>query len=559
MEHKKIVAEKVLFKKLFSEDFWFVIPEYQRSYVWQSDNINELMDDLKYAFKNQPNGEYFLGSIVLRKTNEEKFNEYEVLDGQQRLTTFLLMMSVLRDKSDNIKVKNSTQKAIYQEEDDIQDIPERVRLTYKIRENTEEFFDNIVIADQGTKDDNSLDKYMHTDNKSVSNMAKAIKTMEQNLNEAEDIKGFTRFVLNNALFIYVATDNMQDAFRLFTILNNRGIPLTAADILKSENISNIKLDRNKEKYARIWEGIEDDRCEGFDRFLQFIRTIIVKEKARLSILDEFEKKIYAVNKLKKGEETICLLKNYNDIYNKVIELENTEFSCTLKNLITVMKLGFHSEDWIPPVLTYYNKFGDDGFYDFVVKLDYKFAGDWISGYTPTVRQDAMNAIIKIIERSDKSMDVLSNKSIFEVDKEILKRYLDQELYRKRYTRYVLLKLEYLMGDNTAYIAGYNYLSIEHVLPQVVKNDSQWNKDFTDTEHKYWKDRLANLVLINSRKNAKLSNCDFIEKREKYLEKQMDVFHANKILLEKEMKWTPTILSNRQRDLINLWIANEVEN
>ena len=101
----EIKAEKKVIKSIFS-DFWFVIPEYQRSYVWDTDNIQDLLDDLWYAYKNKPNDEYFLGSLVLKKTEEKEFNEYEVLDGQQRLTTFFLLMAVLRDISNitiNIK------------------------------------------------------------------------------------------------------------------------------------------------------------------------------------------------------------------------------------------------------------------------------------------------------------------------------------------------------------------------------------------------------------------------------------------------------------------------
>ena len=93
----EIRSEKKAFLKLFSSDFWFSVPEYQRSYVWQTDNITELVEDLYYAFQNKPNQEYFLGSLVLKLTEEAEYPEYEVLDGQQRLTTFLMMMAVLRD------------------------------------------------------------------------------------------------------------------------------------------------------------------------------------------------------------------------------------------------------------------------------------------------------------------------------------------------------------------------------------------------------------------------------------------------------------------------------
>ena len=97
MANGSIEANKQILQKIFSPDFWFVIPEYQRPYVWQKDNIEELIEDLYYAFENKEDNEYFLGSLVLKNTNNQNFAEYEVLDGQQRLTTFFMMTAVLRD------------------------------------------------------------------------------------------------------------------------------------------------------------------------------------------------------------------------------------------------------------------------------------------------------------------------------------------------------------------------------------------------------------------------------------------------------------------------------
>ena len=97
MSSGAIDADKRVLQKIFSEDFWFVIPEYQRPYVWQKDNIEELIEDLYYAFENKEDNDYFLGSLVLKSTNNPNFNEYEVLDGQQRLTTVTILAKAIFD------------------------------------------------------------------------------------------------------------------------------------------------------------------------------------------------------------------------------------------------------------------------------------------------------------------------------------------------------------------------------------------------------------------------------------------------------------------------------
>lgn len=556
MTSGKIDANKEVLQKIFSQDFWFVIPEYQRSYVWQKDNVSELLDDLIFSFENKPENEYFLGSLVLKRKDNEEFSEYEVLDGQQRLTTFFMIIAVMRDILTDRDYKTTLQDMIYQKENKLKKIPSRQRITYEIRDNVEEFINDFIISEEGTLSEELNEKALE-ENISISNMAKAILTIRDILKEKDNLEEFAGFLLNNALFIYVSTDNTEDAFRLFTILNNRGIPLTSADIIKSSNIGKIK-DRNEaKKYAAIWEEIEGKYGEDFDRFLAFIRTILVKEKARANLLEEFEKNIYKKGKLEMGKETIKLLIKYDEIYSEIIDLENLHLSNEYKNLITIMKIGLPSEDWIPPLMYYYSKFKMQRLLEFLKKLEYKFAGDWICQQSPTYRIEAMNRILSAIERTDlKDLDnILNDKDLFEIDTEFYKQLIDGEVYKRRFGRYLLLKLEYLMGDNTVHLSGYKNISVEHVLPQNPDKDSKWTQGFTDEERNYWTHRIANLVLISMKKNSKLSNLDFEEKKERYLKQRIDAFHGNKVFIQQNVSWTAKVLGTRQKEIVDMLVKN----
>lgn len=393
MKENKIIAEKKELNFILS-DFWFLIPEYQRSYVWDTDNIQDLLDDLWFAFLNKPESEYFLGSLVLKKTTETKFNEFEVLDGQQRLTTFFILMSVLRDASNNQDLKDACQDRIFQKENKYKGIPERIRIEYKIRDNVDSFIKKHVLEKDGTIK-SEIKNLIDSKNVSISHMANAIETMKSFFKEKteKEIEDFGVFLGLKLIFIYVSTENREDAFRMFTILNNRGIPLTSADILKSTNIGEITDEKEREKYAEKWEEIEGELGDDFDRFLSFIRTILVKEKARLNLLDEFEENIYKKGLLKKGKETIDLINDYKNIYDSIIKLNSSDsLSNEYKNLLTIMDIGLPSGDWIPTILLYFNKFGNNRLYDFLKKVDYKFSSDWILQFTPTQRIDSMNAI-----------------------------------------------------------------------------------------------------------------------------------------------------------------------
>ncbi len=555
MSNGKIEASKAEFKEIFSEKFWFLIPEYQRSYVWESDNILELIEDLSYAFENKPDNDYFLGSLVLKRVENSEFPEYEVLDGQQRLTTFFIMMAVLRDLIEDKKYKKTIHEKIYQEEDFLEAIPERTRITYKIRDNVDEFIKTYLIAHNGTDNEEKLQEIKKGSNISLSHMANAILVLRKVLSEKENLAQFIGYIFKKALFIYVSTSNTEDAFRMFTILNDRGIPLTNADILKSQNIGALFNEKEIKKYAELWEDIEGKHGDGFDRFLQFIRTILVKEKARANLLEEFTEKVYKANVLNKGKDSFELIRKYNDIYEKVIDLQDNSLSNKFKNLLTIMKIGLRSEDWIPPLLHYFSKFEHYRLDEFLSILEYKFSGDWICGTTPTLRLDSMNSIIKKIDEVENADELFEDKEIFKIDKDELKSSINGNIYKKQFSKHLLLKLEYLMGDNTIHLSGYKYITVEHVLPQNPKNDSQWIEDFTLEERNYWTNRLANLVLISQKKNSSLSNLDFSEKKRRYLKSRIDAFNNNKIFIEQNSVWTVDVLKERQNNIIKILIDN----
>lgn len=133
----QISTNKITIKDTFAEDMWYSIPDYQRPYVWGSDQINSLLDDIAHAAKNTPYSQYFLGSLVLhcdnKRLNGTRYIENSVLDGQQRLTTLYMIHAVIRDITKNEKRKKSCAETIYQEGDSDDGIPERLRLEFAIR------------------------------------------------------------------------------------------------------------------------------------------------------------------------------------------------------------------------------------------------------------------------------------------------------------------------------------------------------------------------------------------------------------------------------------------
>ena len=190
-------------------------------------------------------------------------------------------------------------------------------------------------------------------------------------------------------------------------MNDRGVKLSNSDILKAQNLQNVP-DAERIKYGIKWEELESELRDDFDRFLSFIRTIVVKEKARFNVLQEFEDKIYNPKEkdkssgiikpalLKKGKETFDLIEKYYKHYDQLFENDNHNFTngFEFNNLLVVLKTTLPSTDWIPPLLSYFNKFNSKRIYVFLLLLDKKFSGDWVGQLSPTERNENMNSILK---------------------------------------------------------------------------------------------------------------------------------------------------------------------
>jgi uncharacterized protein with ParB-like and HNH nuclease domain len=581
---KQIESGKMFIQNVFgnynNHEMWYKIPEYQRPYVWEDDQIIALLEDVSSAQQFTQDSEYFLGSIVFHSklSKNEQYRDNELLDGQQRLTTLYMLMAVIRDLSNDEDLKKTCRDAIFQKENKFKGIPERMRLTFDIREEVQDFAEEFIKIDDSTKRKDHLTNIVSTSQDiNIKNMAKAIITMREWFlkNESIDVEDFFIHLMNNVLLIFVSSQELDDAFRLFTVLNDRGVKLRNSDILKAENLKFVTDDLRRKNYAVFWEELEGELQEDFDQFLSYIRTILVKDKARLSLLKEFEQNIYNPKEylretkqsipkaplLKKGMETFEYIKRYKKHYDFIFNNTNTSIGNTFEfeNLIALLQDNSIADIWIPPLLSFRESFGDTQIFNFLKKLDNKFSADLISGESPTARIEFMNNIIKEIEivknkaeiNDDEKIKILLNSKIFNFNSvSFLNEIETGQIYKRKFARYILLKLDYLNSGNTQKWNTPSKISIEHVLPQRPAPNSQWNKDFTSENHAEWINKLGNLVLISRAKNSSLSNLDYIDKKKKYFNTTMDVF-PNSLKMIQNNHWDLTTLDTNHKRVVQL--------
>ena len=566
---QKIDSDKLLVRDVFSK--WFRIPEYQRPYVWDKDQVIELLDDVMQARTSNPDSQYFLGSMVLRKNSKEdgttKYEEYDLLDGQQRLTTLFLITAVVRDltpKTNTSRLK-TCHETIYQMANPDDNIPERLRIVFDIREQVKEFIHEFVKEESGTTKEEELKLKIANSEEDISirNMSKAILNIREFFT-TNSIDDFFPYLRSNVLMIYVSADELEDAFRLFTVMNSRGIKLRNSDILKADNLGKIKDNTKRLECAKKWEDTESYFAEDFDAFLSHLRTILVKQKAAVSLLKEFEDNIYnptiydRTNKTKtklpallnKGEDTFKFVDKYKRHYEQLFENENYDLTSSfeLYNYLTLMRKGFEADLWIAPLLRFYDKFKTNKLINFVKSLDNKFANDWLVGFTPTTRIENVNAIIQAIDDAKTSSEVLQNTCLLLDNKDLIDT-LEGSIYGRRAARYVLLKLDLLYHGHTTKLEMPETISIEHILPQNPYNGSQWKIEFTEDERLEWTNSLGNLVLISRRKNSAQGNKEYADKKDKYFKNNVELFSNSVRIYNQYSTWTLADLTKNHKEVL----------
>ena len=565
----EIKCEKKVIREIFN--MWYCIPDYQRAYVWDTDQVRDLLDDTISACRENKEAQYFLGSMVLKinekSENNVSYTEYELLDGQQRITTVFLILACMRDMlTDYPQYQNSLAGFVYQAEDAILQQPERMRIIFNIRSDVRDFVNEHIKPLHGTCDDALLKEKMQAKdvNISIRNMANAMLVAHEFLEENKsEIIGYLSYFLNKVLMIYVATEELQDAFQLFTVLNNRGVKLSSSDILKAENLKELSA-ADRTFWATRWEEMETYFGEDFDKFLSHIRTILVKKKQTTTLLKEFDEFVYSNQEydrtqkkyvprtpiLRRGRDTFELLYSYYHTYQEVFDTDHSVVTgdYEITNYLKLMETGFGADYWIAPVLDYYRKYRRRSFVAFLKALDRKLSADWITAATPTVRMENVNAILREIEASQDSAALLQSKT-FTINKSDFERVINGDIYGRSFAKYLLLKLDLIYRGSSTPMIPQAIASIEHILPRNPSADSQWVKDFSAAEREEWTNKLGNLVLISRRKNTSQGNRDYVEKKEKYFEKNIEMFPNSIRIYQNYPEWKLSDLKKNHSDVV----------
>ena len=536
---KDLDGGTVALGSLLSQNSFFRIPEYQRPYSWDKENFEDLIDDLADADWSQ---QYFLGTIVLHST--DKPGNYDVVDGQQRMTSLMILLACLRDATSDPELKTPIQQKILQEKNRVDGIPEQVRL--EVRDT--KVFSEIVVTMGGTKS-LPVGKLPEPESRYVLAVRIFSERIEK-LSEGE-IGDFIAFISQHCVVIKLATSSFNDAFRLFTIVNDRGLQLRRIDVLKAANMSPdvISKDTLRNHLATRWSEYEIDLGSStFESIFPLIRLVYVKDKPQGDLLHEFDDRIFG-KKIKRGETFFNTVFEFADLYRAlfvdrdIISIDSE--SIIYNNLVHIMDKEFSASEWRACLLMFARKFGDTNLLNFLYVLEKVYLEQWVAGVRKDERYSAYTKILASIEGAATTQEVIDSVKFDSLA--IIKGVGNPRLYGAGYAKYVLLRLELLACEHDQ-VRLINARSIEHVLPQEPKPGSKWLEQHSSGEIPDYVHSVGNLVLISKAKNSSASNNEFEQKIKKYLSPRVSDYPRS-AQVTSYPSWTKKIIQDRTNEAV----------
>lgn len=531
-------AEERTIGNILTEQIRYEIPPYQRPYSWRTENVDQLLGDVWDAYEAQDT-EYFMGSLITIET--EKNQRYDVVDGQQRLTTLNLIFARLRDKIGTAAVKEDLGKRIlprnaYTNEEEVP------RLL--LRNNDRRFFRQHVIDSQPVPE-NDRDKLDAPQQRIAENLD-IIDAFCENKSE-QVLKLFANYLLTRVYVVFVNTDSWKSAYRLFNVLNARGLSLSNADLIKNTLFSKLGAQTNRsDELEERWLELEEELgIDRLDTFFGHHRTSVTAVKARGSLHEEFEPIISGTE----GGPFAFLDKVIGSAENYMRIMDGTfDDAVTLRALRALRSVEF--DEWIPPLLAYMNKpVAELPIADFMSLLEKITIQNWVRRLGRSARLTVYFQLISAIRSGNHANEI---REIFRKNSnnDEFFNLLDGEIYGKPFDAAVLLRLEEAAQDDSVTKTYSGRLTIEHVLPQA-RREQYWIDRFDESAHQSWLHRLGNLAMLCGSKNYKAQYYDFERKKGIYSGRNEKVsFDLTKEILQVP-DWNVGAVTARQERMINL--------
>ncbi|UZR30807.1 DUF262 domain-containing protein [Methylococcus mesophilus] len=271
----RIENHKYSIEEAFRECF-YIVPDYQREYVWTDKEVHQLLEDIGEQIDAGTTREYFIGTVLVSPTDQK--NHYEVIDGQQRLTTFFLLLCALKHLFQGEPQRQMLSGLI---STSYVDSDGEVCTTLKLEpryESAGEVMAKLVELDADPQAVRAgIQAAGITSFGSLENLVNAYSTLyrylKDNYDDTAKLKKYWGYLANNVVFIQISTD-VSSALKIFETINERGVGLNPMDLLKNLLFTQVKqtqFTQLKDEWKKITKPLEKEK----EKPLRFLRYFLM--------------------------------------------------------------------------------------------------------------------------------------------------------------------------------------------------------------------------------------------------------------------------------------------
>lgn len=496
-----------------NDDPIYQIPDFQRPYSWIDDHVEKLWEDLLDAYEhNKESGDsidsnYFLGSLIIVRKDAAD----EVVDGQQRLTTLMILLCVLRQTFPKIN-KNADPKLnpvkIKKIENCIANTNDQTRLRLQVDVSQSSNVEDLIFSE-----DIDFSTYEKPSKKQLEVSAEnryintAVICYKHLIEIGEEKAGeFINYIMNRVKLIKIMCFDESFAIKLFQTLNDRGLDLSSSDIIKGYLLYGIKKDKHAyDTFMYDWRLCEEwaeEVDESLTELFTYYEYYLLASNPKRSLVDE-------IKELIKGKDSNAFLRDFKKFVSEYREIYNS----TNKLM---------SSFWYLPWVTYWKTMlvtaEHVGYKDRLIlqeALRNFFYLNFIAGITlNSLKQTLFNILVAIkSNESHAKIKKLMDERI--QTNNVVNTVLDKlqgEVYFEGWLKAVLAVIEYYQTDedDVAFISlDYKTTNVEHIYPQNPETESSWLTMFPEGQD--YMNTLGNLTLLSGTKNRAAQNFAFDEK------------------------------------------------
>ena len=505
----------------------FIIPDYQRPYSWTSDQINTLFKDIWEFTCNEggtdKEGTYFLGSIVFY---ENKNGEQEIIDGQQRITSIFLLLRAIYTKLSKPKEKTEEAKNFINKIEPL--IWKTNKLTGKVEYSSILLNSKVIsetenevlkkILETGEVNEKLEDNY----SKNYNQILELIE--EKSVENALMIYQFIYALLNQVIILPITADSQETALTIFSTLNDRGLPLSDADIFKAKIYNHLQSKEEKKEFIEKWKELEENTqniSENIQKLFYYYMFYLRALENDRNTTTPGLRKYYSTNKFERLLENNVLdeLKKILNIWEIIVNstqfIENESWSEN-KDILKVLNIltSYPNEFWKYPVIVYYlvhkdNKDFEEKFLKFLRKLYVELLKKYIE--SPTINAVKSNILKLNAEIINYDKPVFDFKSLSEDEiKEKIK------IPHRNAVRMLLKTLAYDIQDELLP----EKWEIEHILPVKWENSYDLRENEKIAKEKI--EHLGNKTPFEKKLNIIATNNYFSKKKLSYSKSKIEM-------------------------------------